>query len=193
MRPRTRGLGGFGDAGAAKSVAFGEAANRLAGSRNMVRRAGANAKPPALLDGEATHRFGGSLELREDCLRRSERGSAAGRHRRRRDRARSGLRRRPRHTHRRTSCGDERFGARCRPQRDHARARPGSGGGGAVDGTARRGPTAARACVVGAKEGGAFLDELTAAGFAEAELLRTVRNLRTSNPSVIAAEMRARR
>jgi len=47
--------------------------------------------------------------------------------------------------------------------------------------------------VAGAKEGVAFLDEFRAAGFAEARLLRTMRNARTKNPKVIAAEFCARR
>ncbi|MBI4718860.1 MAG: hypothetical protein HY763_13725 [Planctomycetes bacterium] len=47
--------------------------------------------------------------------------------------------------------------------------------------------------MAGAKEGGAFLDEFRAAGFADAHILRTTRNARTKNPKVIAAEFRARR
>jgi len=47
--------------------------------------------------------------------------------------------------------------------------------------------------VAGAKEGVAFLDEFRAAGFGEAVLLRAVRNLRTKNGKVLAAEVRARR
>jgi len=38
-----------------------------------------------------------------------------------------------------------------------------------------------------------FLHEFQAAGFAEAKLLRTVRNARTKNPKVVAAEVWARR
>jgi len=34
----------------------------------------------------------------------------------------------------------------------------------------------------------AFLDEFRASGFAEAKLLRAIRNLRTSNPKALAAE-----
>jgi len=47
--------------------------------------------------------------------------------------------------------------------------------------------------VAGAKEGGAFLDEFKAAGFAAATLLRTARNARTRNPKVLAAEVLASR
>ncbi len=35
--------------------------------------------------------------------------------------------------------------------------------------------------------------EFRAAGFSQAELLRTTRNARTKNPDVVAAEVRARR
>jgi hypothetical protein len=47
--------------------------------------------------------------------------------------------------------------------------------------------------VAGAKEGGAFLNEFRDAGFAEVRLLRTMRNARTKNPKVLAAEVCARR
>ncbi|MEW6253262.1 MAG: hypothetical protein AB1716_21695 [Planctomycetota bacterium] len=47
--------------------------------------------------------------------------------------------------------------------------------------------------MAGAKEGVTFLDELRTAGFTEARILRTIRNARTSNPKVIAAEYRAKR
>jgi hypothetical protein len=47
--------------------------------------------------------------------------------------------------------------------------------------------------VAGAKEGVTFLDELRAAGFREAQLLRTVRNTRTNNPKSLAAEVVARK
>jgi len=47
--------------------------------------------------------------------------------------------------------------------------------------------------VAGAKEGGAFLDEFRAAGFATATILRATRNARTSNPKVMAAEVSARK
>lgn len=43
----------------------------------------------------------------------------------------------------------------------------------------------------GAKEGGAFLDEFRAAGFAEAAIMRTSRNMRTAKPGVLAAEVLA--
>ena len=46
--------------------------------------------------------------------------------------------------------------------------------------------------MAGAQEGGAFLDELEAAGFRDAKLLRTLRNARTKSRKVIAAEVRAR-
>jgi hypothetical protein len=39
----------------------------------------------------------------------------------------------------------------------------------------------------------AFLDEFRAAGFAEATLLRAIRNMRTNNPKALAAEVVARR
>jgi len=39
----------------------------------------------------------------------------------------------------------------------------------------------------------AFLNEFLAAGFAEATLLRSGRNLRTKNQHVLAAEVQARR
>lgn len=38
-----------------------------------------------------------------------------------------------------------------------------------------------------------FLDEFRAAGFAEARILRTIRNARAKNPKVIAAEFCASR
>jgi hypothetical protein len=38
-----------------------------------------------------------------------------------------------------------------------------------------------------------FLNEFRAAGFAEAVILRTLRNARTKNQRVVAAEVRARR
>jgi hypothetical protein len=47
--------------------------------------------------------------------------------------------------------------------------------------------------VAGAKEGVPFLEEFRAAGFAEARLLRKLRNARTKNPRVLAAEVVARR
>jgi hypothetical protein len=47
--------------------------------------------------------------------------------------------------------------------------------------------------VAGAKEGVAFLNEFRAAGFADAWILRTMRNARTKNPKVLAAEVCARR
>ena len=47
--------------------------------------------------------------------------------------------------------------------------------------------------MAGAKEGVPFLDEFRAAGFADATLLRTLRNARTKNPKVLAAEVKARR
>jgi len=47
--------------------------------------------------------------------------------------------------------------------------------------------------VGGAKEGGAFLNEFRAVGFSEVELRRTMRNARTGNPLVLAAEVVARR
>ena len=46
---------------------------------------------------------------------------------------------------------------------------------------------------LGGAQGGAFLSEFTAAGFREAVILRTTRNARTSDPRVIAAEVRAGR
>jgi arsenite methyltransferase len=49
------------------------------------------------------------------------------------------------------------------------------------------------AWIAGAKEGGVFLDEFRAAGFREVVLLRAMRNARTRNPGVLAAEVRARR
>jgi len=47
--------------------------------------------------------------------------------------------------------------------------------------------------VAGAKEGVPFLDEFRAAGFGDVILLRTLRNARTKNPKVVAAEVMARR
>jgi hypothetical protein len=47
--------------------------------------------------------------------------------------------------------------------------------------------------VAGAKEGVTFLNEFREAGFADASILRTLRNARTKNPSVLAAEVCARR
>jgi len=47
--------------------------------------------------------------------------------------------------------------------------------------------------VAGAKEGVTFLDEFRAVGFAGARILRTMRNARTKNPKVLAAEVCARR
>jgi arsenite methyltransferase len=49
------------------------------------------------------------------------------------------------------------------------------------------------AWIAGAKEGVAFLDEFRAAGFSQAVLLRTLRNARTRNPAVLAAEVQARK
>jgi len=42
-------------------------------------------------------------------------------------------------------------------------------------------------------EGGAFLEEFRAAGFASARILRAVRNSRTKNSRVLAAEVCATR
>jgi hypothetical protein len=47
--------------------------------------------------------------------------------------------------------------------------------------------------VAGAKEGVTFLDEFRAVGFTEARIVRTLRNARTKNPKVIAAEFCVRR
>jgi len=47
--------------------------------------------------------------------------------------------------------------------------------------------------VAGAKEGVTFLNEFRDAGFAEARMLRTMRNARTKNPKVLAAEVCALR
>lgn len=49
------------------------------------------------------------------------------------------------------------------------------------------------ACITGAKEGGAFLDEFRVAGFREATILRTSRNARTKDQWVLAAEVYARK
>jgi hypothetical protein len=38
-----------------------------------------------------------------------------------------------------------------------------------------------------------FLDEFRTAGFAEATLIRAIRNLRTNNPKALAAEVVAKR
>ena len=43
------------------------------------------------------------------------------------------------------------------------------------------------------REGGAFLEEFLAAGFARAEILRTMRNARTQHEAVVAAEVVATR
>jgi hypothetical protein len=43
--------------------------------------------------------------------------------------------------------------------------------------------------VAGAREGVAFLEEFRAAGFREAQLLRAIRNTRTKNVQVLAAEV----
>jgi hypothetical protein len=47
--------------------------------------------------------------------------------------------------------------------------------------------------VAGAKEGVTFLGEFRDAGFADARILRTMRNTRTKSPKVLAAEVHARR
>ncbi|MCH8296786.1 MAG: hypothetical protein IIA92_00595 [Chloroflexi bacterium] len=47
--------------------------------------------------------------------------------------------------------------------------------------------------MAGAKEGVAFLEEFRAAGFANAEILRTSRNARTNNPKSLAADIIAQR
>jgi hypothetical protein len=47
--------------------------------------------------------------------------------------------------------------------------------------------------VAGAKEGVAFLEEFLAAGFREARIMRAIRNTRTKNPHVLAAEVVVRR
>lgn len=49
------------------------------------------------------------------------------------------------------------------------------------------------ACISGAKEDGAFLNEFLAVGFREAKILRTTRNARTKNQWVLAAEVYARK
>ena len=43
--------------------------------------------------------------------------------------------------------------------------------------------------MAGAKEGGAFLEEFLAAGFASAQIVRRHRNARTAHPSVMVAEV----
>jgi len=47
--------------------------------------------------------------------------------------------------------------------------------------------------VAGAKEGVTFLNEFRTAGFADAGILKTMRNARTKNPKVLAAEVCAQR